>query len=108
MFLICMKTGNPIGWLRIYGIDQETSEAWLTYFALDRRYWGRGFGSDALKTVLHTFLKEQRVNTILLETSSDNNRAVGCYLKCGFKIVEKIWRSTGKEKVERLRMKWER
>ena len=108
MFVICVKTGEPIGWLRIYGIDRKTSEAWLTYLALDSLYWGRGFGSDALKTVLQTFLKEQKVNTVYLETFPDNERALGCYLKCGFVVVGKMWRAEGKERFEMLRMKWER
>jgi len=108
MFVIFTKTDKPIGWLRVYGIDRETSEAWLTYFAIDTRYWGQGFGSDALKTILNTFLEDQGVNKVFLETFPDNCRAIGCYLKCGFKEAGRVWRGEGKERHEMLRMKWER
>lgn len=51
----------------------------------DRRYWNRGFGSDAINTMLDYGFKALRLNRIQLEVFSYNRRAFAVYKKAGFK-----------------------
>ena len=50
----------------------------------DREYWGKGFGSDALITMVHHIFYEVRLRRIYLHTLDSNIRAQRCFEKCGF------------------------
>ncbi|HET7580922.1 MAG TPA: GNAT family protein [Bacillales bacterium] len=52
-----------------------------------KKYWGKGFGSDALKTLVHYLFQTMNLNRVQLDTWSGNERAIRSYEKCGF-VVE--------------------
>ena len=56
----------------------------------EKEFWGRGYGSEAIKLLIEMMKKEGILN-IFLEVRPDNERAIRAYEKCGFegiKIIE--------------------
>jgi len=55
------------------------------YFG-DKEYWGKGYGTDAMKVLMKFIFEEMNINKIRLGTFSFNERAIKSYQKCGFEI----------------------
>jgi RimJ/RimL family protein N-acetyltransferase len=49
-----------------------------------REYWGQGYGSDALRTLVHWGFYTLNLNRIYLRVFADNPRAIRSYQKVGF------------------------
>ncbi len=49
-----------------------------------RERWGQGYGSDALRTLVHWGFYTLDLNRIYLRVFDDNARAIRCYQKVGF------------------------
>lgn len=52
-----------------------------------KKYWSKGYGSDAMKTLIHYLFQTMNLNRVQLNTWSGNVRAIRSYEKCGF-VVE--------------------
>lgn len=50
----------------------------------DKRYWGKGYGTDAVRQVLKHAFGEMRLHRVELHVDEDNVRGIRCYEKCGF------------------------
>src|SRR3990172_127929 len=50
----------------------------------DREYWGRGYGRDAVRLLLDYGFRHLGARRIALTTHAKNERAIRCYLACGF------------------------
>jgi RimJ/RimL family protein N-acetyltransferase len=50
----------------------------------EKALWGRGYGSDAIRTVLRHAFTGMGLNRVSLTTDEHNSRALRCYQKCGF------------------------
>ncbi len=50
----------------------------------DKSYWSRGYGTDAIVTLLRFGFDEVNLHRVALEVNEDNARAIACYRKCGF------------------------
>ncbi|WP_404452121.1 GNAT family N-acetyltransferase [Virgibacillus necropolis] len=53
----------------------------------DKECWDKGYGSDAMKALIHYLFQTMNLNRVQLDTWSGNVRAIRSYEKCGF-IVE--------------------
>ena len=51
----------------------------------DKRFWNRGFGTDAVRLLLRFAFLTLNLNNVRLNAHSFNKRAIRCYEKCGFK-----------------------
>lgn len=49
-----------------------------------KRFWNRGYGKDAIRTLLKFLFMSKGAHRIELEVVDFNDRAINCYLKCGF------------------------
>lgn len=63
-------------------VNNRRAEVGIAIF--DREYWGKGFGTDALRLVLEYAFRELELNRVELTTDHDNARAIRSYEKCGF------------------------
>jgi RimJ/RimL family protein N-acetyltransferase len=63
-------------------VNNHRAELGIAIF--DREYWGRGYGTDAVRLVLEYAFRELELNRIQLTTDHDNPRAIRSYEKCGF------------------------
>jgi RimJ/RimL family protein N-acetyltransferase len=50
----------------------------------DKEYWSRGYGTDAILTMLRYGFEELNLNRVDLTCDQRNARGIACYLKCGF------------------------
>lgn len=81
-----LETGKYIGGCGINNINWLSRRATIGIFIGDKNYWGKGYGTDAIK-VLNKFIFEQmNINKIKLNVFSFNERAKKCYERCGFKV----------------------
>ncbi len=50
----------------------------------ERDFWGKGYGTDAMKVILRYAFQELNMRRVSLTTFEYNPRAVGSYEKAGF------------------------
>ena len=81
------EKGVHIGTLGIHNISKEHRKANIGIMFGEKSCWGKGFGSDALKTALTYCFQKLRLNKVSLIVDPLHDRAQKCYEKCGFKRV---------------------
>lgn len=79
------KDGVHIGNIDLGPIDAEDRRGALGIMIGEKEYWGRGLGSDAIRTLLRFAFDEMNLNRVWLTAHEFNERAVACYRKCGFR-----------------------
>lgn len=80
-----LEDERKIGLIDLNGIDWVSRNAWVGIGIGEREFWGKGYGTDAMKILLRhafTVLNLQRVS---LNVFDFNQRGYASYLKCGFK-----------------------
>src|SRR6185436_6488132 len=55
-----------------------------------REYWGQGYGTDAMHTLICWGFNTLNLNRIYLRVFSDNARAIRCYEKVGFQLEGRL------------------
>ena len=83
-FAIETLNGTHIGNCTYYGVDEAKGEAELGIMIGNRNYWGKGYGSDAVKTMVNHIFSQINLNRLHLKTLDWNIRAQKCFQKCGF------------------------
>lgn len=76
--------GQPIGSVILPNIDYMHGRAELGISIGEKEYWGRGYGSDAIRTVLRYAFDVMGLRRVGLITDIDNERGIRSYEKCGF------------------------
>lgn len=84
--------GRHIGNCMIYDIDLKKGDAELGIVVGDRDYLSKGFGSDAVLTVLDHVWSTTTLNRVYLHTLVWNERARKSFAKCGFREVKQVHR----------------
>ena len=87
--IIDKSNDKMMGNCSLFDIDQLNQNAELGIFIGDKEYWGKGFGTDAIKLILDYGFNILNLNNIMLEVFSFNERAIKSYKKAGFKIIGK-------------------
>ncbi len=80
-----LKTGKYIGGCSINECDVKNRTCVVGIMIGDKEYWGKGYGSDALKVLIKFIFEEVNMNKVKLNVFAFNNRAIACYKKVGFK-----------------------
>jgi RimJ/RimL family protein N-acetyltransferase len=72
-----------IGTCELHFIDhfQQTCHLGIT---LGRAFWAKGFGQDAVRTLVAFAFRDLAMRKVGLEVLADDERAVGAYRKAGF------------------------
>ena len=78
-------TGYFIGEVELNQIAWRRKEAELHICIGERKYWGRGLGTEAVLAVLDMAFVDMGLKSIYLRVYRHNLRAIRCYEKCGFK-----------------------
>jgi RimJ/RimL family protein N-acetyltransferase len=76
-----------IGFIGLFGIRWNHGDAWVGIGLGDRQYWGKGFGTDAMRVILRYAFTELNLHRITLGVFAYNTRAIRSYEKAGF-VVE--------------------
>jgi len=83
-FSIQTRDGRHIGNCVYYDINETKGEAELGIMIGNRDYWDKGYGADAVTTLLDYIFRQTDLNRIYLKTLESNCRAQKCFQKCGF------------------------
>jgi len=83
-FAIETVDGRHIGNCVYYKVDEATGETELGIMIGNRNYWDKGYGSDAVTTLVSHVFRQIKLNRIYLKTLDLNIRAQKCFQKCGF------------------------
>lgn len=84
VWIIETMTGEPIGNVTLLNIDPIHGRAELGIALGVKAYWGRGYGTDAIRTLLEHAFGTMRLRRVSLITDFDNERGIRSYEKCGF------------------------
>ena len=52
----------------------------------EKSEWSKGYGTDAIRTLLDLGFCEMNLHRIFLRVDSDNARGIRCYEKAGFQL----------------------
>jgi len=83
-FAIDTMDGKHIGNCSYYNISQTNGTAELGIMIGDRDYWGKGYGTDVVTTLVKYIFGQTDLKRIYLKTLESNIRAQQCFQKCGF------------------------
>jgi diamine N-acetyltransferase len=76
--------GKIIGDAGLHDLDRRHGTAALGISIYDHEYLGKGYGRDAIRTLLKWAFDIQNWRRIWLTTNATNERAIRSYLACGF------------------------
>ena len=100
--------GRHIGNFMYYDLDLRRGEAELGIMIGDRDYWGKGYGSDAMRAVQDYIFTHTTLTRVYLHTLEWNERARRSFVKAGMREVKTVRRSGMRfVRMEMLRHQWE-
>ncbi len=83
-FAIDTLDGKHIGNCVYYGVNETKGEAELGIMIGNRNRWDKGYGVDAVTTLVSYIFHQTNFKRIYLKTLDSNSRAQKCFQKCGF------------------------
>jgi RimJ/RimL family protein N-acetyltransferase len=79
-----------IGNCTCYDIDEKKREAQVGIMIGDRDYWDKGYGTDAINTLVDHVFRNSSLDRLYLKTLDWNKRAYRCFEKSGFTDCGKL------------------
>jgi len=116
MFAIVIKNKNThIGNIKLGSIDYIHRYGDIGILIGDKKFWGRGYGGEAITLLLDYAFNRLNLNKVILGLFANHKAAIKCYTKAGFKVegrtrkllyfdgkyVDKIWMGILKEEFNR-------
>ena len=83
-FAVETVDGKHIGNCTCYDFNEDKGEAQLGIIIGDRDYWDKGYGTDAVSTIVNYIFLNTNLKRIYLKTLDWNLRAQNCFQNCGF------------------------
>ena len=81
-----------IGNCMYYDINFDKGHAELGIMIGERSYWGKGYGEDAVRTLLRHMFTDTPMKMVYLHTLARNLRAQRCFTKSGFSMTDEVRR----------------
>jgi RimJ/RimL family protein N-acetyltransferase len=86
-FLIrALADDHLIGLIELDGIRWTHGDCWVGIGLGEREYWGKGYGTDAMRVILRYAFDELNLHRVSLSVFGYNTRAIRSYEKAGFVI----------------------
>lgn len=76
-----------IGLSGIFRVNSRNQTGVLGISIFDKDYWGKGYGTEAVKLTVDYAFRFLNLHSIQLTTSGFNERAIRAYQKAGFKAI---------------------
>ncbi len=86
-FFILTRSGELIGRIGCFAIDWTMRQGELGIVIGERSYWGKGYGRDAVVTLVRHLFATTTLETINLYTYPDNSRAQHSFAASGFRTI---------------------
>lgn len=83
-FAIEDERGRHVGNIMYYNIDRRRRQAELGITIGDRNYWGKGYGSEAVRALVGYIFGNTDLTRVYLNTLKWNERAQRSFEKAGF------------------------
>ncbi len=83
--ILTLDENKLIGNCGLHNVDLKNRKAVFGIFIGDKNYWGKGYGTDATRTLLRFGFEELGLNRVELEVYAFNPRAQRAYEKAGFR-----------------------
>lgn len=83
-YIVETYEGKPIGQVDYYDLDWQARSAWVSILIADTQFWGGGFGTDAMRTLLRYLFEQMGLHRVTLTAHETNERAIRSYEKNGF------------------------
>jgi RimJ/RimL family protein N-acetyltransferase len=83
-YIIEAHDGGPVGQIDYYDLDWQSRSAWVSVMIAEQEYWGGGYGTDAMRTILKYLFEEMGLHRVVLTVHETNTRAQRSYEKNGF------------------------
>jgi len=84
IFAVETAGGVHIGNVGLHDINWRDRRLELGIVIGEKEYWGKGYGSDAIRTTLRFAFEEMNMRRVSLRVRDDNARGIRAYEKCGF------------------------
>ncbi len=81
--LVVEVDGEIVGQCQLHRVDHFNRRCELG-IELGREFWGKGYGQDAVRTLVESAFTHLDMNRIGLQVLADDARAVGAYARAGF------------------------
>jgi RimJ/RimL family protein N-acetyltransferase len=81
----CLDDDRLIGDTALGGFNWTAGNAWVGIGLGERDFWGKGYGTDAMRLVLRFAFRELNLNRVTLDVFEYNPRAIHSYENAGFK-----------------------
>ncbi len=82
--ILCVEDDTPVGYISLKGVRDGGAGAEVGLAIMDRRYRGRGLGTEALRQAcIHAF-RDLELSLLELTVFPDNAAAIRSYEKVGF------------------------
>lgn len=95
-YIIEAPEGRPVGYILLQHINWPMAHAELGLMIGEREALDKGYGSDAIRTLLEFAFNQLHLHRVYLRCGAGNERAIRCYEACGFKregiAREAYWR----------------
>lgn len=75
------KIDSDDGTENVYGIDQFIGET---------AYWNKGIGTLLIKSMVAFLFEQKHADKVIMDPQVQNERAIKCYEKCGFKKIRML------------------
>ena len=82
--ILARESCECIGSLSLRNIDRKNRNALLQIRVGERRYWGAGYGTEAVRLLVGYAFDTLDLNRVGLHVFCDNPRAIAAYKKVGF------------------------
>ena len=87
--IIDLETEKLIGNCGFLDIDYVNQTAETGIFIGDKKFWNKGYGTEALSLLIDYGFKALNFHNIMLKVYEYNKSAIKCYEKIGFKQIGK-------------------
>ena len=84
-FVIETLGGEYLGSMALTEINWVDRSAEVHIVIGAKAFWGKGYGKDAMHTLLRLAFDKMNLHRVWLRVYSNNERAIASYEKCGFK-----------------------
>lgn len=85
--------GAVIGFVGYFNVNRAVASAEVGIVIGETRYWGRGYGREALALLVRHLFTDLAMQRVCLETWSGNERAIRSYCAVGFREEGRLRRA---------------